>query len=73
MLKRRCYFQGFISDKDFPALYLEASFFFFSLYEDFMIPPLEATACGIPVVASNTTSLPEVLENAGILINPYMW
>jgi len=46
--------------------------FFSSLYEDFVIMPLEATACGIPVIASNTTSLPEVLEDAGISINPYM-
>ena len=47
------------------------SFFLFT-YQDFVIMPLEATACGIPVIASNTTSLPEVLEDAGISINPYM-
>jgi len=42
-----------------------------SLYEGFGLPPLEAMACGCPVVASNTSSLPEVVGDAGILVNPY--
>jgi glycosyltransferase involved in cell wall biosynthesis len=42
-----------------------------SLYEGFGLPPLEALSCGCPVIASNTTSIPEVVGDAGILINPY--
>lgn len=70
-LENKVLFPGFIADKDLPALYREASLFVFpSLYEGFGIPPLEAMACGTPVVASNTTSLPEVLGDAAILVNP---
>jgi glycosyltransferase involved in cell wall biosynthesis len=42
-----------------------------SLYEGFGLPPLEAMACGCPVVTSNTSSLPEVVGDAGIMVNPY--
>ncbi|MDZ7957612.1 MAG: glycosyltransferase family 1 protein [Aulosira sp. DedQUE10] len=42
-----------------------------SLYEGFGLPPLEAMSCGCPVIASNTSSIPEVVADAGILINPY--
>ncbi|BAZ05134.1 glycosyltransferase family 4 protein [Calothrix sp. NIES-3974] len=42
-----------------------------SLYEGFGLPPLEAMSCGCPVIASNTSSIPEVVGDAGILINPY--
>lgn len=42
-----------------------------SLYEGFGLPPLEAMACGCPVVASNTSSLPEVMGEAGIMVDPY--
>lgn len=41
-----------------------------SLYEGFGLPPLEAMQCGTPVIASNTSSLPEVVGEAGILIDP---
>lgn len=46
-------------------------FVFPSLYEGFGIPPLEAMACGTPVITSNTSSLPEVVGDAAIQINPY--
>jgi glycosyltransferase involved in cell wall biosynthesis len=52
---------GYIADEDLPAVYSAASVFVFpSLYEGFGLPPLEAMACGTPVVCSNASSLPEV-------------
>jgi glycosyltransferase involved in cell wall biosynthesis len=65
-------FTGFIFEDDLPTLYSAASLFIFpSLYEGFGLPPLEAMACGTPVIASNTTSLPEVVGDAGILVDPH--
>ena len=61
----------FIEDEDKPAIYSGASLFVFpSLYEGFGLPPLEAMSCGAPVVCSNRTSLPEVVGNAAISIDP---
>jgi len=63
---------GFVDDDDLPALYSGARVFAFpSLYEGFGIPPLEAMACGIPVVTSKTSSLPEVVGDAALCIDPY--
>ncbi len=62
---------GFVPDRDLAALYRGAfAFAYLSLYEGFGFPPLEAMACGAPVIASNTSSLPEVVGDAGILVNP---
>jgi len=62
---------GFVAQKDLPALYRQAMMLVYpSLYEGFGLPPLEAMACGTPVVVSNTTSVPEVVEEAGLLVNP---
>lgn len=63
---------GFIADADKTALYNLASVFVYpSLYEGFGFPPLEAMACGVPVIASHSSSLPEVVGDAGVLIDPY--
>jgi glycosyltransferase involved in cell wall biosynthesis len=63
---------GYVSDEDLPAFYRAAyAFVYPSLFEGFGIPPLEAMACGTPVVTSNTSSLPEVVGDAALLIDPY--
>ena len=62
---------GRVSDAELNFLYGRASFFFFpSLYEGFGIPPLEAMQQGCPVLASNRSSVPEVVGNAGVLFDP---
>jgi len=65
-------FTGFIPEEDLPHFYNAASVFVFpSLYEGFGLPPLEAMACGTPVIASKAASLPEVIAEGGILIDPH--
>ena len=62
---------GFIEDVDLPGLFSSATLFCFpSLYEGFGLPPIEAMACGTPVLCSNRSSLPEVVGSAGILADP---
>jgi len=69
-LGRRIRFLGFVDDADLPALYNLASVFAFpSWYEGFGVPLLEAMACGTPVVAADNSSLPEVVGDAGLLVN----
>jgi glycosyltransferase involved in cell wall biosynthesis len=64
-------FTGPIEEDDLPTLYAGAELFVFpSLYEGFGLPPLEAMACGTPVIASDRGALPEVVGEAGVLINP---
>jgi glycosyltransferase involved in cell wall biosynthesis len=64
-------FLGFVPDDDLPALYNLADLFVFpSLYEGFGLPPLEAMACGTPVVTTNVSSLPEVVGGAGLMVPP---
>jgi glycosyltransferase involved in cell wall biosynthesis len=67
----RVVFTGYVADDDVPALLGGAlAFVFPSLYEGFGMPILEAMACGAPVLASNTSSLPEVAGDAALLVDP---
>ncbi len=64
------FFDNF-TEKELPLLYNLAKLFVFpSYYEGFGLPPLESISCGTPVIASNSTSLPEVLGNSAILVKP---
>ena len=71
-LHKHVRFFGFVPDQTLAALYrLAAAFVFPSLYEGFGLPPLEAMASGTPVITSNVSSLPEVVGDAALLIDPY--
>ncbi|HYA33196.1 MAG TPA: glycosyltransferase family 1 protein [Candidatus Bathyarchaeia archaeon] len=63
---------GYLPDSHILALYEQADVFVYpSLYEGFGLPVLEAMACGCPVIASNVSSLPEVVGEAALLVDPY--
>jgi glycosyltransferase involved in cell wall biosynthesis len=71
-LRQDVRFFGFVPDRTLAALYRMAAVFAFpSLYEGFGLPPLEAMACGTPVVTSRLSSLPEVVGDAAVLVDPY--
>ena len=70
-IEDRVLFTGFIPTNHMPIFYNSASLLVYpSFYEGFGLPPLEAMACGTPVISSNTTSIPEIVEDSTILINP---
>ncbi len=70
-LEEEVAFLGFVAEEDLPALYNLADLFVFpSLYEGFGLPPLEAMACGTPVVTSHVSSLPEVVGEAALMVPP---
>lgn len=70
-LENRVRFTDYIADADMPVVYnLATAFVFPSRYEGFGLTPLEAMACGTPVISSNAASLPEVVGAAGILLAP---
>ena len=70
-VEERVIFTGWVSEDDKPVLFSGAAAFVFpSLYEGFGLPPLEAMACGTPVIASSRASLPEVVGEGGILVEP---
>ncbi|MCB2359669.1 glycosyltransferase family 4 protein [Clostridium estertheticum] len=65
-------FAGFVPEEHLPLFYNSCDAIIYpSFYEGFGLPPLEAMNCGTPVIASNLTSIPEVVGDTGILINPY--
>ena len=65
-------YTGYVPRSDLPALLRGAELFVFpSLNEGFGIPPLEAMACGVPVITSNVSALPEVAGGAGLMVDPY--
>ena len=71
-LTERIFFTGYVKDTDIAAIYNLAKLFVFpSLYEGFGIPPLEAQACGCPVVCSNAASLPEVCGDSVLYFDPH--
>jgi glycosyltransferase involved in cell wall biosynthesis len=71
-LGERVRYIGYVERKDLPTLYQLATLFVYpSLYEGFGFPPLEAMACGVPVLCSNTSSFPEVVGDAAIMVDPH--
>ena len=63
---------GYVPESDLPALYSGALCFVYpSIFEGFGLPPLEAMKCGTPVIVSNTTSLPEVVGDSGLQVDPF--
>jgi glycosyltransferase involved in cell wall biosynthesis len=66
------YLTGYIPNMDLPAVYSQSELFLYpSLRESFGIPIVEAMACGVPVITSNTSSMPEISGEAAVLIDPF--
>ena len=71
-LRDHTIFTGYVPEADLPALYTGALCFVYpSYFEGFGLPPLEAMQCGAPVITGNLTSLPEVVGDAGLMIDPF--
>jgi glycosyltransferase involved in cell wall biosynthesis len=69
--RHRIFFVRFVPDSDLPMLYSLARLFVYpSLYEGFGLPPLEAAACEVPLVVSKVSSLPEVMGDSAVYVNP---
>lgn len=71
-LRGEVFFPGFVPQDELALWYAAADLFVYpALYEGFGLPPLEAMACGTPVVVSSASSLPEVVGDAGLLVDPH--
>ncbi|MHB1282845.1 MAG: glycosyltransferase family 4 protein [Metallibacterium scheffleri] len=71
-LPARVHLAGYVPEEALPALYAGADAFVYpSMYEGFGVPPLEAMACGIPTLVSNRTSIPEVVGDAALQVDPF--
>jgi glycosyltransferase involved in cell wall biosynthesis len=71
-LERNITFTGYVPERDLPPLYSGALCFVYpSYFEGFGLPPLEAMRCGAPVITGNRTSLPEVVGEAGLMVDPF--
>jgi len=69
--QKKIIFTGFLPSADLPAIYSRALLFLFpSFYEGFGLSSLEAMACGTPVITSNSSSIPEIVQDAAILVDP---
>ncbi|MCG6142081.1 glycosyltransferase family 4 protein [Leptospira mtsangambouensis] len=72
IFQERIVFLGFVPDEKLASIYSGAKFFvYLSFYEGFGLPPLEAMQCGLPVLVSNVSSLPEVVGDSGLYADPY--
>ncbi|MEF3304496.1 glycosyltransferase family 4 protein [Paenibacillus sp. GYB003] len=70
-LESEVIFTGYIEDEHLPAIYNGATLFVMpSIYEGFGIPILEAMGCGVPVIGSNVSSIPEVIDSFGVMVSP---
>jgi glycosyltransferase involved in cell wall biosynthesis len=70
-LEKNVIFVGYVAEEELPLWYNAADMLVYPcLYAGFGLPPLEAMACGMPVITSNTSSLPEVVGDAGIMVDP---